>query len=71
LSQARLTDLTAHDVRSALTKVTARYSTRTLQKAHNCLTRVIRHTEATEPPLCITAQAAVRATVPSGGPCPR
>jgi integrase len=33
-------------VRSALTKMAARYSTRTLQKAHNCLTRVIRYAEA-------------------------
>ncbi len=43
---ARLAELTAHDVRSALTAMAARYSTRTLQKAHNCLTRVIRHAEA-------------------------
>jgi integrase len=46
LGSVRLTDLTAHDVRSALTTMAARYSTRTLQKAHNCLTRVIRHAEA-------------------------
>jgi len=46
LGSIRLADLTAHDVRSALTKMAARYSTRTLQKAHNCLTRVIRHAEA-------------------------
>ena len=46
LGSVRLTELTAHDVRSALTNMAARYSTRTLQKAHNCLTRVIRHAEA-------------------------
>jgi integrase len=46
IGAVRLTDLTAHDVRSALTKMAARYSTRTLQKAHNCLTRVIRYAEA-------------------------
>ena len=46
LGSIRLADLTAHDVRSALTKMAARYSTRTLQKAHNCLSRVIRHAEA-------------------------
>jgi integrase len=46
LGSVRLTELTAHDVRSALTAMSARYSTRTLQKAHNCLTRVIRYAEA-------------------------
>jgi integrase len=46
LGSVRLTDLTAHDVQSALTTMAARYSTRTLQKAHNCLTRVIRHAAA-------------------------
>jgi integrase len=46
LGSVRLAELTAHDVRSALTKMAARYSTRTLQKTHNCLTRVIRHAEA-------------------------
>src|SRR5262249_1947400 len=46
LGSVRLTELTAHDVRSALKKMAARYSTRTMQKAHNCLTRVIRHAEA-------------------------
>jgi integrase len=46
IGSVRLTELTAHDVRSALMAMAARYSTRTLQKAHNCLTRVIRHAEA-------------------------
>jgi integrase len=46
IGSVRLADLTAHDVRSGLTAMSARYSTRTLQKAHNCLTRVIRHAEA-------------------------
>lgn len=46
LGSIRLTDLTAHDVRAALTTMAAQYSSRTLQKTHNCLTRVIRHAEA-------------------------
>ena len=46
IGSVRLTDLTAYDVRSALTAMAAQYSTRTLQKSHNCLTRVIRHAEA-------------------------
>src|SRR5215468_252757 len=46
LGSVRLTELTAHDVRSALGKMAARYSTRTVQKSHNCLTRIIRHAEA-------------------------
>ena len=46
LGSVRLTELTAHDVQSALGKMAARYSTRTVQKSHNCLTRVIRHAEA-------------------------
>jgi integrase len=46
LGSVRLTELTAHDVRAALTAMATRYSTRTLQKTHNCLTRVIRHAEA-------------------------
>jgi integrase len=46
LGSVRLSELTAHDVRSALTAMAGRYSTRTLQKAHNCLTRVIRHAGA-------------------------
>ena len=33
------------DVRGALSKMAATHATRTLQKAHNCLTRVIRHAE--------------------------
>jgi hypothetical protein len=41
IGSVRLAELTAHDVRSALTAMAAWYSTRTLQKAHNCLTRVI------------------------------
>jgi len=40
-----LRDLTVHDVRTALSKMAATHSTRTLQKAHNCLTRALRHAE--------------------------
>src|SRR5262249_35101550 len=46
LGSVRLTELTAHDVRSALTNMAARYSARSLQKDHTCLTRIIRHPEA-------------------------
>lgn len=41
-----LTELTARDVRTALTTVASTHATRTVQKAHNCLTRAIRHAEA-------------------------
>jgi integrase len=38
-------DLTVQDVRTALAKMAVTHSTPTLQKAHNCLTRVLRHAE--------------------------
>jgi len=41
-----LQDLTAQDVRAALTAMAGTHATRTVQKAHNCLTRAIRHAEA-------------------------
>jgi integrase len=40
-----LRDLTVQDVRTALRKMAATHATRTLQKAHNCLTRALRHAE--------------------------
>ena len=40
-----LRDLTVQDVRTALAKMAATHATRTLQKAHNCLTRALRHAE--------------------------
>jgi hypothetical protein len=40
-----LQDLTTRDVRTALSKMAATHATRTVQKAHNCLTRAIRHAE--------------------------
>jgi integrase len=40
-----LRDLTVQDVRTALKKMAATHVTRTLQKAHNCLTRAVRHAE--------------------------
>jgi hypothetical protein len=43
-----LRDLTVQDVRTALKKMAATHATRTLQKAHNCLTRALRHAEAQE-----------------------
>ena len=40
-----LRDLTVQDVRTALRKMAGTHATRTLQKAHNCLTRALRHAE--------------------------
>src|SRR6202040_4333106 len=40
-----LKDLTVQDVRTALSKMAATHATRTRQKAHNCLTRAMRHAE--------------------------
>jgi hypothetical protein len=40
-----LRDLTVQNVRIALKKMAATHATRTLQKAHNCLTRAVRHAE--------------------------
>jgi integrase len=40
-----LRDLNVQDVRGALAKMAVTHSTPTLQKAHNCLTRALRHAE--------------------------
>ena len=40
-----LRDLTVQDVRAALATMAVTHSTPTLQKAHNCLTRALRHAE--------------------------
>jgi hypothetical protein len=40
-----LKDLTVQDVRTALKKMAGTHATRTLQKAHNCLTRALWHAE--------------------------
>src|SRR5271165_2186101 len=40
-----LRDPTVQDVRTALAKMAVTHSTPTLQKAHNCLTRALRHAE--------------------------
>lgn len=40
-----LRDMTVQDVRAALKKMAGTHATRTLQKAHNCLTRAVRHAE--------------------------
>jgi len=42
----QLRKLTAADVRVALAELSGRMSTRSLQIAHNCLVRAIRHAEA-------------------------
>ena len=46
IGSKQLRRLTAADVRSALAALSARLSTRSLQIAHNCLVRAIRHAEA-------------------------
>src|SRR5215510_16012096 len=43
-----LRDLSARDVRSALSQLTSRYSTRSLQITRNALDRAIRHAQANE-----------------------
>jgi hypothetical protein len=48
IGSAKLRDLTARQVRSALVKLSADRSTRTLQITLNSLTRAIRHTEAND-----------------------
>jgi integrase len=48
IGSARLRDLTARQVRSALVKLSADRSTRTLQIARNALVRAIRHAEAND-----------------------
>jgi len=45
VGRIRLRDLTVQDVRTALAKMAVTHSTPTLQKAHNCLTRALRHAE--------------------------
>jgi hypothetical protein len=45
LGKVRLTELTASDVQGALTALSTRLSTRTVQIAHNVLVRAIRHAE--------------------------
>jgi integrase len=45
IGRTLLRDLTVHDVRTALAKMALTHSTPTLQKAHNCLTRALRHAE--------------------------
>jgi len=46
IGNVRLTDLTAQDVRTALNAMAGTHATRTVQKAHNSLTRAIRQAEA-------------------------
>src|SRR5205085_21257 len=43
-----LRDLTAGDVRSALGRLTTRYSTRSLQITRNCLDRAIQHAQSND-----------------------
>jgi integrase len=45
IGRTLLRDLTVHDVRTALATMAVTHSTPTLQKAHNCLTRALRHAE--------------------------
>jgi hypothetical protein len=45
IGRSLLRDLTVQDARGALAKMAGTHSTPTLQKAHNCLTRALRHAE--------------------------
>ena len=45
IGRTLLRDLTVHDVRTAPATMANTHSTPTLQKAHNCLTRALRHAE--------------------------
>jgi integrase len=45
IGKIELKDLTVSDVRMALSKMAGTHATRTIQKAHNCLTRTVRHAE--------------------------
>jgi integrase len=45
IGRISLRDLTVQDVRTALATMAVTHSTPTLQKAHNCLTRALRHAE--------------------------
>jgi integrase len=45
IGSAPLADLTARDVRTALAAMAKTHATRTVQKAHNCLTRAVRQAE--------------------------
>jgi hypothetical protein len=48
IGQIPLRDLTAHDVRRTLNKLTETRSTRTMASTHNVLVRAIRHAEAND-----------------------
>jgi integrase len=45
IGRVQLADLATQDVRTALNRMAATHATRTVQKAHNCLTRAIRQAE--------------------------
>ena len=45
IGRTLLRDLTVHEVRTALATMAVTHSTPTLQKAHSCLTRALRHAE--------------------------
>ena len=63
IGSAKLRDLTAPQVRSALVKLSADRSTRTLQIARNSLIRAIRHAEAND---LVARNVAALVNVPSG-----
>jgi len=63
IGSAKLRDLTAPQVRSALVKLSADRSTRTLQIARNSLIRAIRHAEAND---LVAWNVAALVNVPSG-----
>jgi integrase len=65
IGRKALRELTAQDVRRALTEIAATRSTRTVVVAHNALERVIRHAEAND---CIRRNVASLVRLPSGQP---
>ena len=60
-----LRKLTAADVRSALAELSTQMSTRSLQIAHNCLVRAIRHAEAAD---IVSRNVAALVKPPTGRP---
>ena len=65
IGSRRLRELTADDVRQALTAMAARYSTAAVAMGHNALTRAIRHAEGRD---LVGRNVATLADTPKGRP---
>jgi len=65
IGRKQVRKLTAADVRSALTGLSGQMSTRSLQIAHNCLVRAIRHAEAGD---IVSRNVAALVRPPAGRP---